>query len=587
MRLRARSTILAACLSGSLFTAAAGHAAPYDAHGFRLSATAYTVGEAAGDAVITIVRDDTSREAQIRYIARPGTAERGFDFWPVKAMINFLPGQARATFKIPIINHGLPGLAKTVRIGLFGPSPIGMGRPSQAVLTILNNDPANIVQEPFNPLGLAVTPPSGAPLEGAQAYVDPQSWWAIEAAHLRRAHRREASMMDVIAREPVVIRFGNWTPNPGVEVSQLLVRASVEHPGSVPEISTYWIVTSNKTHRHCGTYSDSAARARQYHKWIEGLAHGIGDYRAILFLEEDSLITVGCLSHHGLAVRLGELRDAVNVLRQDPRLVVYLDAGAADALQVDHVARLLRRAGVAKAEGFFLNATHFDWTRHEIHYGDGISALTGGKHFVVNTAQNGQGPLHPPNRVHNGNEVLCNPPGRGLGPLPTFDTGYRNVDAFAWIQIPGKSGGQCRPGAPPTGMFWPALALELVRGGRARRGGARGLARRGGARGRGTRHRSGTELTHPASHTSHFSCDGEPVPRPSAKFWDICRGLRSLDEALAVLADLQHGVVGRAVAAHLAQLRQRRDPETDHVRDAKIIRTGRGWRIRAATPQRS
>ncbi len=89
--------------------------------------------------------------------------------------------------------------------------------------------------------------------------------------------------------------------------------------------------------------------------------------------------------------------------------------------------------------------------------------MTGGKHFVVNTAENGRGPLVPRNRVRYGNEILCNPPGRGLGPKPTFNTGYRNVDAFAWIANPGKSGGSCRPGAPPTGIFWPKLALELAR----------------------------------------------------------------------------------------------------------------------------
>ena len=64
--------------------------------------------------------------------------------------------------------------------------------------------------------------------------------------------------------------------------------------------------------------------------------------------------------------------------------------------------------------------------------------------------QNGRGPLVPRSRTHDGNEVLCNPPGRGLGPKPTFDTGYRNVDAFAWIGNPGKSGGSCRPGSPPA-----------------------------------------------------------------------------------------------------------------------------------------
>jgi len=118
---------------------------------------------------------------------------------------------------------------------------------------------------------------------------------------------------------------------------------------------------------------------------------------------------------------------------------------------------------VAKIQGFFLNSTHFDWTTKEIRYGEEISRLTGGKHFVVNTAENGRGPLVPENRVKNGNEVLCNPQNLGLGPVPTADTGFRNVDAFAWIANPGKSGGQCRPGAPKTGNFWLALALELVR----------------------------------------------------------------------------------------------------------------------------
>ena len=94
-----------------------------------------------------------------------------------------------------------------------------------------------------------------------------------------------------------------------------------------------------------------------------------------------------------------------------PRTVVYLDAGAADALPVTRAAQLLREAGVAHAQGFFLNATHFDWTLHEIHYGWQISRLTGGKHFVVNTAENGRGPLVPRNRNKRGNEVLCNPRG--------------------------------------------------------------------------------------------------------------------------------------------------------------------------------
>jgi endoglucanase len=178
----------------------------------------------------------------------------------------------------------------------------------------------------------------------------------------------------------------------------------------------------------------------------------------------DSLITVGCLTDRGVANRLRELQDAINTLVADcPHLVIYLDSGAADALSANHVARLLRKAGIAKIQGFLLNATHFDWTSKEIWYGEHVSRFTGGKHFVINTGSNGRGPLTPPNPARQGNEVLCNPPGRGLGPEPTTDTGYVNVDAFEWTTNPGESGGACVPGAPPTGFYWPARAVALVR----------------------------------------------------------------------------------------------------------------------------
>jgi endoglucanase len=224
-------------------------------------------------------------------------------------------------------------------------------------------------------------------------------------------------------------------------------------------IATYRLVDG-----HCGHWADTPADQLAYDNFIEGFAQGIGSYRAVLFLEMDSLITSPCLSAHGLAVRMQELNDAIDILTADcPHLVIYLDAGAADALPARRAATLLRRAGVAKIQGFFLNSTHFDWTSHEIAYGEQISRMTGGKHFVVNTGENGRGPLVPADPEHEGNEVLCNPSGRGLGPRPTADTGYPNVDAFAWTSNPGESGGACVPGAPATGIYWPAYGLMLVR----------------------------------------------------------------------------------------------------------------------------
>ncbi|MGI9183729.1 MAG: glycoside hydrolase family 6 protein [Solirubrobacteraceae bacterium] len=435
-----------------------------DPLGFHLS-SAVIMPEDVGNAVVTIERTVTLREAQIRYTTLPGTVVRYQDYTPVKSMIVFMPGQASATFSIPIVNHGMVELPKTIRIALFGAHPTGMGAPSTAVLTIVSGAVSVLARDPLNPLGLAATPPSRDPLTGATPFVDRQAGLAAaQARRWRQSRPRAAAMLNVIAGQPEVHRWGNWSgPDPGVQVSQFMVRTQAQEPGTVPEFATYWIVDSKRIHQRCHPYSDPPWRQRAYHNWVQSLARGVGNYRAIMFEEMDSLITVGCLSRTGLAVREHELADANAILSSVPHLVVYQDAGAADAVHARPMARLLLASGVSKIQGFYLNSTHFDWTLKEIKSGEQISRLTGGKHFVVNTAENGQGPLVPRNRVKYGNELLCNPPNRGLGPKPTFATGFPKVDAFAWIANPGKSGGFCRPGAPPTGDFWPALALELVR----------------------------------------------------------------------------------------------------------------------------
>jgi endoglucanase len=298
----------------------------------------------------------------------------------------------------------------------------------------------------------AVGSAHGNPLAGARFFVDHED----AASNAARSYPQ----LRAIADQPGTARFGAFSGRDvGRVVHAYLVRAARQEPGTVPMLATYRVVDG-----HCGHWAPTAGDRTSYHRFITSFAHGIGRHRAVLFLEMDALITTPCLSSQGVAIRMSELRDAISVLAgRCPRLVVYLDAGAGDALSASRTARLLRRAGVSRIQGFFLNSTHFDWTSAEIRYGEKVSRLTGGKHFVVNTGENGRGPLVPADRVRQGNEVLCNPPGRGLGPRPTTRTGYPKVDAFAWTSNPGESGGACVAGAPPTGAFWPAYALMLVR----------------------------------------------------------------------------------------------------------------------------
>jgi len=49
------------------------------------------------------------------------------------------------------------------------------------------------------------------------------------------------------------------------------------------------------------------------------------------------------------------------------------------------IAGRLKSAGVARAAGFTLNISNYLSTSEERGYGDQVSALVGGKHFLVDT----------------------------------------------------------------------------------------------------------------------------------------------------------------------------------------------------------
>jgi endoglucanase len=409
---------------------------------------------------IPVIRDATVGAGAVSYSVWDPSGQAYPSFTPVSGVLRFVDGQWMAEIDIPAMDHGVPILPRALEVALSDGSPLGVVPPSQITFTLSLDDPSLYLRDPLNPLRLPATPLNGNPLAGAKFFADySQGIPGQLALAWTVSDPRAAAKMAVIAAAPNTERFGAWNgPFPGWNVSTYLTRAAAQGPGTVPMISTYRIV-----YGHCGRWSDPPSEQAAYHDFIKSLAEGIGTHPAVLFLEMDALITVGCLSHQGVAVRMHELHDAIDVLSAVPHLVTYLDAGAADALPARKVASLLRRAAVGQIQGFFLNSTHFDWTSKEIAYGERISRLTGGKHFVINTAENGQGALRPRHPAKQGNEVLCDPPRRGLGPLPTAATGYPNVDAFAWIANPGVSGGRCRAGAPPTGVFWPELALDLVR----------------------------------------------------------------------------------------------------------------------------
>jgi endoglucanase len=438
--------------------AAAGHGTVH------LVSKRFFVREGAGAATIGIVRSDPRGGGAIRYGVWHRTADYGLDYTPVHGRLDFADGQREVTFQVPIVDDPYVEGRETIAVGIYGAYPQRLVEPKRATLTILDDDAIATERDRANPLALDPPPPSRNPLLGATFFTDPDRNLAGTVIRQIR-HRRPvaARLLRTIAAEPETKRFGAFNAHPGAAVSQYLAKAQAARPGSVPLISTYRL-----RHVRCGGYGDTRAEARRYKRWYGKLARGIGNQRAVVFMEIDALITMRCLSRHGVRTRLDELRSAIAAMAHVPHAVVYVDAGAADAHNPHFIATQLRRIRVGRIEGFFTNATHQDWTLREVRYGrELVRRLGGGPHFVVNTATNGRGPLRPKDRVLHGNTYHCNPPGAGLGPRPTADVpaNFRHLDGLFWIGNPGRSAGECSrtPNPPPAGSFWVDYAVSLVR----------------------------------------------------------------------------------------------------------------------------
>lgn len=287
---------------------------------------------------------------------------------------------------------------------------------------------------------------TGNPFSGATGYVDPASE-AKRAADARRSwDPAGAAALDKVASGPTADWFGDWNPASSLAgaVSDRVTREATA--GALPVLVAYAI-----PHRDCGGYSGGGVPdATAYRAWIGALKAGIGGRRAVVVLEPDALPQLDCLSGADRSERLSLLSDAVSTLSDARTTSVYLDAGTSSWIAADEMAARLRAAGVAGARGFSLNVSNFSPDADNNRYGDTVSGLTGGKHFVVDTSRNGRGP----------GDTWCNPTGRGLGRRFTTDTGDANADAYTWLKIPGQSDGTCN-GGPPAGTFWTDYAIGL------------------------------------------------------------------------------------------------------------------------------
>ena len=356
-------------------------------------------------------------------------------------------------------------------------------------------------RDPANPLMLSTPPPASDPLAGARFFVDgpahgaaagaiarllgadvhtpigsvlpgfavSESWATFQRAVTRRlAHAsrsvvRKVLLLEKIAVEPEAQRIsvfsaGGTPAGISAQTTKLFCHNFTADPGSIPIISTYFL---HPVLGGCATTATIDAYAPLFRARIDAMAQATGKRPAVYLVELDAIGSSSCIAHHhALPAWEGLLRYEAETLEALPHTAVYIEGGYSDANSPGYAARILNASGIGQIQGFFTNDTHINWTINEIRYGEAISKRTHGAHFIIDTADNGNGPLRNRHLRKQGIEDLCNPPGRALGPQPTTSTGYPHVDAFLWTHVPGNSSG-CG-GGPPSGDFWPARAIGLA-----------------------------------------------------------------------------------------------------------------------------
>jgi Glycosyl hydrolases family 6 len=361
-------------------------------------------------------------------------------------------------------------------------------------------------RDPANPLALPTAPaPGQSPLAGAHFFVDgPRhgqaagaiaqmlgmdpmsfpdnySWSQFQSTYGAQFTQPDLELAK-IASQPETQNVSSFAQGGGpgaifAQTTKLLCQnmAADPNPATVPVFSTFFIYPQ-------GQFCPSLPAIQRWQPTFERLygemARAIGSKRAVIFLEIDSIGTSSCLKGKSLTLWLRDLSWEARAFGQLPHTVVYEEAGYSDAQGPAWTAKRLWQAGVNQVEGFYTNGTHFAWDAKEIAWSQKIvndlakmSHGTYHAHFVVNTAQNGQGPALNPHPVQQGIENLCNPPGRGLGRMPTgnvdptFDGHtFKGLDGFMWTGVPGRSHNANCPGGPwqPAGVFDPRFALELA-----------------------------------------------------------------------------------------------------------------------------
>jgi endoglucanase len=301
------------------------------------------------------------------------------------------------------------------------------------------------------------------PYEGS---TDPL-WTAYASARGRR--RR---LLGRLALEPRALFIGSWIASSSIKsVAAQDVQGTQQGDSNVlTQFGTFELSPWEDAWSGAGHWNVAASE-----RWYQGLAAGIGTARALVILQIDLPFATQTRNQQP------ETIDAygTKALSADPHTTVYIDAGAYGWLSPAQQGALLISNGIRHARGFSVNDTQYGSMSQELEYGAQVVAYLNyhgivGKHFLVNTAQNGQpylaGQVSVPSndtpRCASRTQALC----QRTGIPPTTDVtnrrwhlsatdaaiAKRDVDGYVWASQPWNVNG---------GPFNLSFALNLAANG--------------------------------------------------------------------------------------------------------------------------
>ena len=266
---------------------------------------------------------------------------------------------------------------------MFAGTTLGLALAAVVVASLNCNMPVATESRDDGTVG-STNPVTGS-LGGLSIHSEPDSRAMRTVASWQSSRPEDAALIERMARTPQGTWFNGWQPDPGAAAATLTRQANDR--GAVPVIVVY-----NIPNRDCGLHSSGgAASASAYASFVRSIADGIRGKKAIVIMEPDAVSAIDCMASSARAQRYAMISDAVRTL-SEAGAWVYIDAGHYGWHSEAEIAARMREAGVQNATGFALNVSNFVTTSNNIRYGDGVSALLGGKHYVIDTSRNGLGP---------------------------------------------------------------------------------------------------------------------------------------------------------------------------------------------------